>query len=728
MTLCSNHGESKHRSRFTILIGCCLLSLASCGPVALADTRPPKVDEEKVDALREDLRRMIEVARDRVFPALVNIHVITVNYWGGKERKGAATGSGTIISPEGYVVTNQHVTNKGRKFKCTLSDKQEITATLVGEDPLTDLAVLKLDLSELKSPGTPLPAASFGSSAELETGDYVMAMGSPHSLSRSVTLGIVSNTERVFGDDVEEMELEQGQRTGLFTQWIQHDALIRPGNSGGPLVNLKGEIVGVNELGGNGMGFAIPSDLAKQVVASLIEHGEVPRSWIGVSFKPIAKTGYDRGVLVNSVVEDGPADKAGVKPGDVILRIDGEALTVRFAEEIPPLMKRIADLPIGSTLRAAYQRKEETGEAKIVTEKLQKDRGEETVLRSWGVTVEEITPKMAREMRLEEPEGVLINGVSSGGPAELAEPSLSYGDILRRIDGERVRGLSDLLEQYEEIMEIDPLPEYLLIEFDRQGKNHVTLIKPKPPEQVDPPREVKKAWVGIATQPVVKKLAKELGHPDDTGFRVTRVYPRTHAAQSELKVGDIIIGLDGEKFDLQGMQDAGLLSRQIKKLNVDGEATLTVLRDGNKIDVTVPLQQEPFSTSESRRLEDRDFELTVRNITFFDRDDNQWDREVKGVVVEQVESGGWAGQGGIQVGDLIQRIDEYPIKSRTSFRKAMEKIAEKQPERVVFVVLRGIQTRFQFVEPEWKPQGARGEDDETKGDEAPAADAGKAKE
>ncbi len=707
----------------------CLSLLPGAVSVARADGRPPpRVDEEKVDTLREDLRRMIEVARDRVFPALVNIHVITVNYWGGKERKGAATGSGTIISPEGYVVTNQHVTNKGKKFKCTLADKQEISATLVGEDPLTDLAVLKLDLSELKSPGTPLPAAAFGSSAELETGDYVMAMGSPHSLSRSVTLGIVSNTERVFGDDVEEMELEQGQRTGLFTQWIQHDALIRPGNSGGPLVNLKGEIVGVNELGGNGMGFAIPSDLAKQVVASLIGHGEVPRSWIGISFKPIAKTGYDRGVLVNSIVEGGPADKAGITPGDVILRIDGEALTVRFAEEIPPLMKRIADLPIGATVKAAYQRKEETGEAEIVTEQLQKDRGEETVLRSWGITVEEITPKMAREMRLEDAEGVLINGVRSGGPAELAEPSLAYGDIVRRIDGERVRGLAELLEQYEEIMELEPLPEYLLVEFDRQGKNHVTLIKPKPPEQEDPPREVKKAWVGIATQPVVKKLAKELGHPDETGFRITRVYPRTYAAQSELKVGDIIVGLNGEKFDLQGMQDAGLLSRQIKKLNVDGEATLTVLRDGKKVDAAVRLQEEPFSTAESRRLEERDFELTVRNITFFDRDDNQWDKDVKGVIVEQVESGGWAGQGGIQAGDLIQRIDEYPTKSRTSFRKAMEKIAETQPERVVFVVLRGIQTRFQFVEPEWKPQGSREEAEKNKGDEKPAPDAGKAKE
>ncbi|MCP4246829.1 MAG: trypsin-like serine protease, partial [bacterium] len=275
----------------------------------------------KADLLREDMWNMIALARDRVFPALVNIEVVTARYWGGKERKGRAVGSGTIISEEGYVVTNQHVTHNGKKFKCNLADKQEITAELVGEDPLTDLAVLKLNLDELKDPGAPLPVAKFGVSSELRVGDHVMAMGSPFALSRSVTLGIVSNTERVFAgglgsDDPDDMQLERGQRTGLFTRWIQHDALINSGNSGGPLVNLKGEIVGVNELGGAAMGFAIPSDLARTVADQLIDHGEVARSWIGVSFKPIEKTGLDQGVLVNSVVKDGPGDKAGIGPGD----------------------------------------------------------------------------------------------------------------------------------------------------------------------------------------------------------------------------------------------------------------------------------------------------------------------------------------------------------------------------------------------------------------------------
>lgn len=689
-----------------------LFSLFLAGSAANLWADEPAADQGqplKAEALREGLRQMIEGARDQVYPSLVNIRVSTVDYWGGKEHKGAATGSGTIISREGYVLTNQHVTDSGKKFKCTLADKQEITANMVGEDPLTDLAIIKLDLSELKSPSTPLPVAHFGSSDELRVGDYVMAMGSPFSLSRSVTLGIVSNTERVFtggfsDEDVDEMELDAGQRTGLFTRWIQHDALINPGNSGGPLVNLKGEIVGVNELGGNGMGFAIPSNLAKQVADSLIEHGEVPRSWIGVSLKPIKKTGYDRGVLINSIVEKGPAEKAGLQPGDVILRVNGDAVTVRFAEEIPPIMKKISDMPIGSEIKISYLRKEETLETTLTTEKLEKDRGEKTSLRSWGITAAEITPRVALQLHRPNTQGALINGTRSGGPADIAEPSLHYGDIILKVEGETITSLESLADKYQQIMAMDPLPEYVLIEFDRQGKNHLTLVKPKPDEPDDPPRDIRKAWVGIATQPIVEKLAKRLGHDDKPGFRITRVYPRTMAADSDLQVGDIIVALNGQKLRIKGMQDAGLLARQIKKLEVGGEATLTVIRDSKTLDIKVRLEPTRYGPSESRRTEDKDFEMTVRNITFFDRDDNLWEKDVKGVIVEQAESGGWAALGGIQPGDLIQKIDDHVIKSRTSFRKAMEDIKKRQPERVVFLVLRGIQTRFQFVEPEWKPE------------------------
>ncbi|MCB9850037.1 MAG: PDZ domain-containing protein [Phycisphaerales bacterium] len=667
--------------------------------------------QEKADQLRRDLREMIVLARDRVFPALVNIKVITVRYYGGKERKGQAVGSGTIISREGHVLTNFHVVRNGKKFKCTLADKQEISADLVGEDPLTDLAVLKLDLSELKVSGMPLSVAQFGDSDEMAIGDTVMAMGSPWALSRSVTLGIVSNTERVLAasdDDAGEMYFDEDQRTGIFNRWIQHDAAINPGNSGGPLVNLKGELIGVNARGssfGGDMGFAIPANVAQAVVAQLIEHGEVPRSWLGLDFKPIKKSGFEAGVLINSIVEDGPAARAGLQAGDVVTEIDGGPITVWFPEEVPPLLKDLADRPVGSAIAVSYLRGGETHEATITTEKLKKDRGDEAAFRGWGLVAVDITEKMARERRLESTDGVLIDSVRGGSPAELAEPALMDGDVLRAIDGIAVPNLAGLIERYDKIMEADELPEYLLVEFDRRGTNQVTLVKPKPDEDVDPPREVAKAWIGVAVQPVIKKLAEQMGLDDKLGFRITRVYPRTIAADSDLKVGDVIISLNDDPMKPRGMQDAGLFYRQVRRLDIDDDATVTVLRDGEEQKVTLKLERTRITPEEARRDHNRDFEIVVREVTFFDRDENRWDDTVDGVIVAQVESAGWAQLGGIWPGDLIQRIDEHTITGLSDYRTVMEEITKAQPERVVFVVMRGARTHFQYVEPDWRPAG-----------------------
>jgi serine protease Do len=325
-----------------------------------------------------------------------------------------------------------------------------------------------------------------------------------------------------------------------------------------------------------------------------------------------------------------------------------------------------------------------------------------------------ITEKMARDRRLDSTKGVLVTGIRDGGSAQLAEPSLNYGDVIISINKDPIDTLDDFIRRYEEIMESDPLPEYLLMEFDRRGKNHVTLVKPKPDEDDDPPREVRKAWIGIATQPVLKKLAKELGHPDRTGFRITRVFPKALAARSDLRVGDVIIALNGKKLAPRGMQDTGLLGRRIRKLDMEQEATLTVLRDAESKDVTVQLEPTPITPAEARRDRNRDFELNVREVTFFDRDDNRWDEDVRGVLVEWVESGGWAALGGIRSGDLIQRIGDDEIKGLRGYRKAIEAVTKAQPERVVFVVLRGVRTHFQYIEPDWKPVSSEKNETDTK--------------
>ena len=310
---------------------------------------------------------------------------------------------------------------------------------------------------------------------------------------------------------------------------------------------------------------------------------------------------------------------------------------------------------------------------------------------------------MALERRLPDTTGAMVSGTRSGSPAQIAEPPLQPGDIIRRVGDVTIASLADLIETYTEIQDREELPEYLLIEFDRWGKNHLTVIKPRPVDPEDPPRSIRKAWIGVATQPIVQELAQQLGHPEQTGFRITRVYPRTTAAESDLQVGDIIIALNGDPFQLRGMQDASLFQRQVKRLDIDGTAKLTVLRKGETKEITVTTERTRWEPNEARRLTDRDFEMTVRNVTFFDRDENQWDENTKGVIIESIERGSWAAEAGLRVGDLIQEINGMIVKGRGSFRRSMEKIAKDQPERVRFKVLRGIQTRFQFFEPEWSP-------------------------
>src|SRR5919108_4151269 len=229
----------------------------------------------------------IDAALSKVAPSLVRIHVVTVDQQEGRELKREAAGSGTIISPEGHVLTNHHVAGRTRALFCTLASREELPADLVGTDPLSDIAILKL------RPPTPrtFPAAQFGDASTLKVGERVLALGSPLALSQSVTMGIVSNTEMILPGmfwPFNRMTLD-GEDVGSIVRWIGHDAPIFGGNSGGPLVNMEGEIVGVNEIS-LGLAGAIPADLAKEGADAPIKNGRVKRSWIGLEVQPLLKS------------------------------------------------------------------------------------------------------------------------------------------------------------------------------------------------------------------------------------------------------------------------------------------------------------------------------------------------------------------------------------------------------------------------------------------------------
>src|SRR5437879_2883525 len=233
-----------------------------------------------------NLRAVVEAAIVRMRPTLVRIHVVSIEYREGRELKMQAVGSGAIISKDGFLVTNHHVAGHGARMVCTLWNREEIDAELVGTDPLTDISVLKLKPRKPRE----FVAARFGDSSKLAVGDSVLAMGSPMALSQSVTLGIISNIEmimpRLFGT-FGRFRLD-GEDVGALVRWVGHDAAIYPGNSGGPLVNLQGEIVGINEIQ-FGLSGAIPGNLAHTIADAIIARGKIQRSWLGIDVQPLFK-------------------------------------------------------------------------------------------------------------------------------------------------------------------------------------------------------------------------------------------------------------------------------------------------------------------------------------------------------------------------------------------------------------------------------------------------------
>lgn len=649
------------------------------------------------DALRQDL----DFARQKIYPALVNIAVVARQFQDGRMQRFPAAGSGVIVSPAGHVVTNYHVAGEALSITCTLPTGETIPADIVAPDAPTDLCILKLRLDQRPDRLAPLPFATLGDSDKLQVGDHVIAVGNPLTLSSSMTLGIVSNMKRVFtdftGSSMEELDVGEGNATGMFTRWIQHDALILPGNSGGPLVNLRGEIVGINTRGGNGVGFASPSSLVARVLNQVMAFGEVRRGWLGISVMPVGKLGLSTGALVSAVQPGSTAEKAGILPGDVIVKMAGQDVVARFFEEVPLLYQRIAELAIGSKVAVVVHRNGKEENLSVEVAQMDRSVGEEAEFRKLGISVQDITAPMALSRRYPSDEGVLLTGVRAGFPFESAQPRLTDGDVIEKIDGKPIKDLDAFKAAIDEAAK---KPEFQ-VAVRRDRESVLTVVKSKVDEPDRKGGELAKAWIGVKTQVLTTEVAKSLGVEGKRGFRITEVYPWTKAAEAGLLAGDLLVEFDGQKLSAYRVQDQKELTRIVEDRSIGEEVELTIIRDGKEQKSKITLEESPASATEVKKTKNADMELAVRDITFTDRIKYRWTKEESGVIVGDVGRGSWLALAGLREGDLIRAINDSPVTDCKSFDAVAGDITTKKPSVVKIFVRRGFSTTFVIAEPDW---------------------------
>jgi len=368
-----------------------------------------------------------------------------------KEEEVRGLGSGVIVSADGYILTNNHVVNEADKVQVRIDRHTLLDATIVGTDPRSDLAVLKVD-------GKNMPALPFGNSDNVKIGEWVVACGAPFGLERSITVGIVSAKGR--------------SNVGVtdYEDFIQTDAAINRGNSGGALINLKGEMVGINTAiatqtgGSNGVGFSIPINMARYIMTSLIADGKVSRGWIGVNIsnvdEKIAKgLGLPKdatGVVVSGVTEGSPADRAGIKSNDVILKLDGHAV-----DDIADLRNRVSTTKPGTNVELSILR---DGSTRSVTVKLdelpsnlaentgketpedeEKDSDSPEIDRELGLSVTTLTTDKARELEIKERRGVLVTAIGPNSPA--AQAGLRPDDVILEVNKNPVQSAEEFRNQ-----------------------------------------------------------------------------------------------------------------------------------------------------------------------------------------------------------------------------------------------------------------------------------------
>ncbi len=385
-----------------------------------------------------------------------------------REMKRTSLGSGIIIDKDGHIITNNHVVENATEINIRLTNLKEYQATIIGRDPKTDLALLKIEADETLQP------VRFGNSDALRVGDWVLAIGNPFGFEQTVTAGIVSGKGRHLG--------------GMpYENFIQTDASINPGNSGGPLFDLDGNMVGVNtaiysQSGGNiGIGFAIPVNMAKNVLTQLKEHGHVVRGWLGVMIQQVtpelaSQFGMERpiGALVGEVSPGSPAAKADIQVGDIITRFNGKEIT-----QMSMLPSMVAQTPVDSKAELVLFRKGKQKEITVIIGKLQEDQAIFGATESpesgasLGITVQELTPELADSLGIEAQDGLLVTAVEAASPA--GEAGIKRGDLILEINQKTVTDI----DTYRKAMKTAGKEKSVLFLIKRDRHTRYVVVKNK---------------------------------------------------------------------------------------------------------------------------------------------------------------------------------------------------------------------------------------------------------
>ncbi len=410
---------------------------------------------------RLDFREVVRKAKDKVFPAVVFIKCIKESHERGKKSSEEVAGSGVIISPQGELLTNWHVVEKAVEVRCLLYDGQALEASVLGSDKDTDLALLRLGLT---ADAPPLPHAVLGDSTRLKEGDFVMAMGAPWGLNRSVSIGIISCARRFLPQNSE------------YSLWLQTDAAISPGNSGGPLVNTDGEVVGINTRGvlwGGDMGFAIPTDTVRHIVAQVREHGKVNWSWTGLQLQPLRDFNRNiyfqatEGVIVAGTDPESPARRAGIQPRDRIVKVNGRPINAVTAENLPAVRRQLGLLPKHKPARFELMRNGKQVTVEVTPREKGKVEGEELDCPRWDFTVKTINQFDNPDLHFHRKKGVFVYGIKHPGNA--SEAGLSTQDILLKFDGKTVTTLEDVKAVHKTALENLDTKHRIVITVLRNG-------------------------------------------------------------------------------------------------------------------------------------------------------------------------------------------------------------------------------------------------------------------